>query len=119
NLKSNSSFMVDTVASVETPDAGTVVVKLNTSNSEFPQMAAAPNMAILNSDLMAEHGALADESAPSADSSEPWMLANSAGSGPFVLESYEPNAELRLKRNDAYWRDVQVVPEVVFRQVKD
>lgn len=120
NLQGNSSFMVATIESVEAPDAHTVVVTLNTPNSEFPQIAAAPNMAILNSTLMTDQGAVADETAPSTDTSEAWMLANSAGSGPFVLESYEPNSELRLARNDNYWRDdVTVVPEVVFRQVKD
>jgi len=119
NLKGNASFMTDTIASVDAPDAGTVVIKLNVSNSEFPQIVGAPSMAILNSDVLVAQGALADETAAEKDGAEPWLLANSAGSGPFVLASYEPNAELRLKRNDAYWRAAPGVPEVVFRQVKD
>lgn len=119
NLKGNASFLTDSITSVEAPDAATVVIKLNVSNSEFPQIVAAPMMAILNSDVLIGQGAIADETAAEKDGAEGWLLANSAGSGPFVLTSYEPNAELRLKRNDGYWRAAPGVPEVVFRQVKD
>ncbi|WP_395019715.1 ABC transporter substrate-binding protein [Dongia sp.] len=119
NLKGNAAFFTDSIASIEAPDAHTVLIKLTLANSEFPQMVAAPNMAILNSDVVAEHGGLADEGAAEKDKGEEWLLANSAGSGTFVLEKYEPNAELRLKRNDAYWGKKALVPAVVFRQVKD
>jgi peptide/nickel transport system substrate-binding protein len=119
NLKAGAAFFTDTIASVEAPDAKTVVVKLNIANSEFTQMVAAPSMAIINSDVVAEHGGLADATAAEQDKAEEWLLANSAGSGAFILEKYEPNAELRLKRNDAYWREKAPAPAVVFRQVKD
>ncbi len=119
NLKANASFLADSIASVEAPDAGTVVLKLTMSNSELPQLVGAPNMSILNSDVLIEQGAVADETAAEKDGAEPWLMTHSAGSGPFVLESYEPNAELRLKRSDAYWGTAPAVPEVVFRQVKD
>ncbi|MFO1067871.1 MAG: ABC transporter substrate-binding protein [Geminicoccaceae bacterium] len=119
NLKGNASFLTDSIASIETPDAQTVVVGLTSPNSEFVQVVAATMMAVLNSDVLAAQGALADATAAEKDAAEPWLLAQSAGSGPFVLASYEPNAELRLKRNDAYWGAKPAVPEVVFRQVKD
>lgn len=119
NLKVNASFLTDSIAAIETPDASTVVVDLTGPNSEFVQLVAAPMMAVLNSDVAAAQGALADATAAEKDGAESWLLANSAGSGPFVLAAYEPNAELRLKRNDAYWGAKPAVPEVVFRQVKD
>ena len=119
NLKADASFLTDSVTSIETPDAGTVVFTLTGPNSEFPGVAAAPYLAILNSDVLIEQGAVADATAVDADKGETWLMANSAGSGPFVLDTYEPNAELRLLRNDAYWRTAAGVPGVVFRQVKD
>ncbi|MDQ7249776.1 ABC transporter substrate-binding protein [Dongia sedimenti] len=119
NLKQSSSYLTDTIEQIDTPDARTVVIKLNIPNSEFPQIVAAPTMAILNSDLVAEHGGLADATAADKDGAEQWLMTNSAGSGPFILEKYEPNAELRLKRNDNYWGTKAPAPEVVFRQVKD
>jgi peptide/nickel transport system substrate-binding protein len=75
-------------------------------------------MGIVNSDVAAQHGALADDGA-AKDTAEAWLMTTSAGSGPFVLEKYDPNAELRLKRNDAYWGQKAPAPEVVFREVKD
>lgn len=119
NLKSNTTFMVDPITAIETPDEKTVVLTLAAPNSEYIQILASSYMAILNSDLVAEHGGIADATAADKDTAETWLLENSAGSAPFVLESYEPNAELRLKRNDGYWGSPALVPEVVFRQVKD
>lgn len=120
NIKSSSSFMADPITSIETPDAQTVVLKLAAPNSEFIQILAASYMAVINSDLASANGAVADETAADKDGAENWFLTNSAGSAPFVLSAYEPNAELRLKRNDAYWgANKAQVPEVVIRQVKD
>lgn len=119
NLKTNTTFMVDPITAVEAPDASTVVLRLAAPNSEYIQILASSYMAILNSDLVAKNGGVADATAAEKDKAETWLLTHSAGSGPFVLESYEPNAELRLKRNPSYWGKPAHVPEVVFRQVKD
>jgi peptide/nickel transport system substrate-binding protein len=119
NIKGNASFIADPIASIDTPDAATVVVKLSASNSEFLNQVAAGFLGVINSDVAAANGAIADATAAEKDTSEEWFLSNSAGSGPFVLAAYEPNAELRLARNENYWRTKPVLPEVIFRQVKD
>lgn len=119
NMKGNAAFLADPIASIEAPDAQTVVIKLSASNSEFLNQAAAGFLGVINSDVAIANGALADETTAEKDTSETWFLANSAGSGPFVLVAYEPNAELRLSRNENYWRTKPAVPEVIFRQVKD
>ncbi|MCQ4628706.1 ABC transporter substrate-binding protein [Shinella sp. CPCC 100929] len=119
NIKGNGAFIADPISSIEIPDAQTVIVKLAAPNSEFLNQAAAGFLGIINSDVASENGALADATAVDKDTSENWFLSNSAGSGPFVLASYEPNSELRLKRNENYWRKAPVLPEVIFRQVKD
>ncbi|SUW36722.1 glutathione-binding protein gsiB [Brucella abortus] len=120
NVKGSPSFLADTIASIETPDEATVVVKTRAPNSEFFNVVASPYFGIVNSDVAtteakAENGADAAEK----DNAEAWFLAHSAGSGPFVLSAYEPNSELRLKRNEKYWREAPKVDEVIFRQVKD
>jgi peptide/nickel transport system substrate-binding protein len=119
NIKGNASFLADPIVSVDSPDAQTVVVKLASPNSEFLNQAAAGFLGVINSDVAAANGALADETAAEKDTSETWFLSHSAGSGPFVLAAYEPNAELRLKRSDTYWGTKPAVPEVIFQQVKD
>ncbi|MDB5657389.1 MAG: bacterial extracellular solute-binding s, 5 Middle family protein [Cypionkella sp.] len=119
NIKGSGSFLAEPITGIETPDAQTVVVTLNKPNSEFLNQVAAGFLGVINSDVASANGALSDATAVDKDTSENWFLTASAGSGPFVLASYEPNAELRLKRNDAYWGKPAGVPEVVFRQVKD
>lgn len=119
NLKGSPSFLMDNVVSVEAPDAQTVVVSLKAPSSEFINIISAPYAGIVNSDVAIAAGAKADAEAATSDNAEAWFLQNSAGSGPYVLASYEPNAELRLKRNDAYWREAPAVGEVIMRQVKD
>ena len=63
NLKGSASFLMDNVASIETPDAQTVVVKMVAPNSEFLNIAAAPYTAVVNSKVASATGAMADADA--------------------------------------------------------
>ncbi|MFO1058235.1 MAG: ABC transporter substrate-binding protein [Dongiaceae bacterium] len=119
NLKGSASYMMDGVKSVEAPDAHTVVVTMAAPNSEFIGILAAPNTGIIDSDAAIAQGAQSSAEAAGKDSAEPWFLAHSAGSGPYVLESYKPNDELRLKANPAYWGARPAIDTIVLRQVKE
>ncbi len=119
NMKASASYFMDGVKSIEAPDAHTVVITMAAPNSEFIGIMAAPNTGIINSKAAIAQGALANADAATKDPSEPWFLANSAGSGPYMLDSYKPNDELRLKVNDKYWRAKPAIDAVVLRQVKE
>jgi len=119
NLKGSAAFLVENVTAIEVPDAHTVTVTMASPNSEFLNIVSAPYMAIVNSKVAGAGGAVAEADASSKDNAEGWFLQNSAGSGPYVLTSYSPNSELRLKRNPQYWRSAPAIDDVVFRQVKD
>jgi peptide/nickel transport system substrate-binding protein len=119
NMKGGPSFMMDGVTSIETPDAATVVVTMAAPSSEFLGVLTAPYTGVINSDVAVAAGAVADAEAATKDTSEPWFLENSAGSGPYVLATYRPDDELRLKRNDAYWGTPPAIGEVVIKQTKD
>jgi peptide/nickel transport system substrate-binding protein len=119
NMKASASYFMDGVKSIEAPDAHTVVITMAAPNSEFIGIMAAPNTGIINSKAAIAQGALANADAATKDPSEPWFLANSAGSGPYMLDSYKPNDELRLKVNDKYWRTKPAIDAVVLREVKE
>ncbi|WP_339757105.1 ABC transporter substrate-binding protein [uncultured Hoeflea sp.] len=119
NIKGGIAYILDNVQSIETPDAGTIVVTLTAPNSEFVGSLTAPYAGIINSDVVAEHGGDAGADASTKDTAEQWLLTNSAGAGPYVLESYSPSHELRLKRNDNYWGQKPAVSEFIFLQSKD
>lgn len=118
-LQGGMAWLFETVKSIETPDAHTVVVKLSQPDSEFLGKVIAPYAGIVNSHVAIEHGAKAGKDDAATDSAEPWFLANSAGSGPYALESYSPNDELRFKRNAAYWDKPAAIDEIVIKQTKD
>lgn len=118
NMKGSSSYLVDPVKSIETPDPHTVVIDLTESNSEFLSVLTAPFLSIVNSDVVVAHGGDAGADAATKDTAEAWLLSNSAGSGPFVLSSYSPSHELRLKRNDTYFGKLAGVSEVILQQSK-
>ncbi|ESX78105.1 ABC transporter substrate-binding protein [Mesorhizobium sp. LSHC414A00] len=118
NGQGGNAWTLGTIKSMEAPDSHTVKVQLTQPDGEFLGKVMVSSSAIINSDLAEAHGARAGKDA-GTDPAEPWFLSNSAGSGPFVLAAYSPNAELRLKRNDKYWGQPAGVSEVLFKQVKD
>jgi peptide/nickel transport system substrate-binding protein len=115
-LQGSSSYLVSTIKTIDTPDPGTVKVTLTQSNSAFLAQVNASYLGIINSKAAEAQGATAD---PKTDKAETWFLSNSAGSGPFALESYQQGSELRLKRNDAYWGTKANFPEVVIKETPD
>jgi len=114
-IKGNPSFLMDSVKTVEAPDAHTLVVTLTAPNSEFLGILTAPYTGAVNSDVAAAAGAIAAES----DSAEGWFRDNSAGSGPYVNGGWKPDEELRFDANTNYWGDKPGFAEVVIRQTKD
>ncbi|SCC81150.1 ABC transporter substrate-binding protein [Saliniramus fredricksonii] len=119
NLQGNPSFLMNGVTDIDDSDPGVVVIRTEAPNSELLGILAAPYAAIVQSELAIANGAVSGPGAESDDQAEGWFLSNSAGSGAFVLSSYAPDDELRLVRNDEYWREAGAIRQVVIRQVKD
>lgn len=119
-LKDSPSFFVDGFSSIETPDEGTVVVTFPSPRSNFFLSVTASPTAIINSDVAAQEGkATSGEGADKTDEAEQWFLQNSAGSGPYVLESFEPGSNVKLVRNEKYWGEAPTFPSVEFKNVPD
>ncbi|HUS55541.1 MAG TPA: ABC transporter substrate-binding protein [Thermohalobaculum sp.] len=119
NLKGGASFLAEGIDAADTPNAQTVVVTLSAPDPEFLGKASAPYGAIMNSDVVAEHGAKAGADADSTDQGEAWLLENSAGSGAYVLDSYRPDDELRLVVNPNYYRTAPDASTIVMREAQD
>lgn len=119
NIKGGMAYLLDGVDAVEAPDERTVIIKLKAPNAEFVGSLTAPYTGILNSDVVIANGGDAGADAANKDKAEQWLSANSAGAGPFVLSSFSPNHELRLKRNENYWGNRPAVAEFVMLQTKN
>jgi peptide/nickel transport system substrate-binding protein len=115
-LQGGSSYLVSGIETIETPDAATVNVKLNASNSAFLAQVNAPYLGVMNMKVAQENGATTDLE---TDAAESWFLGNSAGSGPYALAGYTEGNELRLVRNDAYWGTPANFPEVIIKETPE
>jgi peptide/nickel transport system substrate-binding protein len=111
--------MMSGVTSIETPDPKTVIVNMEKPNSEFIGILAAPYTGIINSDVASENGAVAGADAATTDQAETWFLSNSAGSGPYVLDTYRADDELRFRANDKFWGKAPPIKEIVIDQSAD
>lgn len=82
----------------------------------FDVLTALPSFSILDSELVMANGGSLD---PSADSAAEWLNQNSAGSGPFIITSWTPDAEVTLIRNENYWGEKPAIGGITLRQVSD
>lgn len=119
HIKGSAAFLVDSIASIEAPDAATVIVKTKSPNSELVSLLGIPYASILNSDVAIANGATAGADAAASDTADKWLFNNSAGSGPYTLVHYKADDELRLQRNEAYWRAKPKAATIIMKQAAD
>jgi peptide/nickel transport system substrate-binding protein len=84
----------------------TVIVKTATPEPQLLAVLANPATGIVNSRLVREHGGSDAPDASKTDTAESWFnSANSAGagSGPYVVDSYDPSSQVTLRANPRYW----------------
>jgi peptide/nickel transport system substrate-binding protein len=120
NMKGSASYLMAGLKSIDDSDPTTVVATFEAPNSAFLPIAAASYLGIMNSDVVIAQGGSSASDAATADKAGDWFLSNSAGSGPYQVESYTQGEKLVLARNDNYWGPKKpVFPRVTLSQVKD
>ncbi|MEZ4581010.1 MAG: ABC transporter substrate-binding protein [Caldilineaceae bacterium] len=119
NLTGNPSFLADGIASVEAPDDMTVVLTLENPDPSILAKMVFDGFSVVNMDVVMENGGTDAEDAATADTAEEFLNQNSAGSGPYVLESWEPGVETVLVRNENYWGDPAPIGRVIFRNIPE
>ncbi len=118
NLKVSLTYLVDDIASIDMPDDKTVVVTLANPNAEFLNNMNAAYTGIVNSDVAIENGASDAEDADTADTAEPWFIQNSAGSGPYVLDTFSQGDQITMTANPSYWKDPAPISTVTVQQAE-
>lgn len=87
------------IASVAAPAAGTLVITLKQPDVYF--LGKLPKLPIVSPKAIADHKASGDPWATK------WFATNSAGTGPYQLDSWQRNSSINLKKYDGYWRTFQ------------
>ena len=103
NLKATPSFFLAGVESIEAPATDEIVIHLAAADAAFPAKVSSTQVAILNKALAEANGATGGPDAETTDAAEQWFTTQSAGSGPYVLESFQAGDHARLVRNENYW----------------
>jgi peptide/nickel transport system substrate-binding protein len=93
-LKKSASLWIKAVARVEAPAPHTAVFHLEQANSMF-----LPGLRFL---LIVSPKALKEQD--KGDQAQAWLREHTAGTGPYVLERWEPNIISVGRRNPHYWR---------------
>jgi len=118
-LKSNPAFFLSSVEDVLAPDPFTVVLKLKSPNPALLPILSSSSLGVIDSKLVSQKGGDASPDAKDKDKAEPFLMAQSAGTGAYVLERYVPDQEIVLARNPNHWRGAPKLERVVIRNITE
>ncbi|WP_327351614.1 ABC transporter substrate-binding protein [Streptomyces sp. NBC_01304] len=113
DLKGNPSFLLDGVKVAKTDDS-TITLTSKTPNPALPYILPNPVLGILNSKVAKAHGATTD----AKDKAEQYLNSASAGSGPYIIESFNVSNQVVLRANKKYYGDKPAYDKVVIRNVE-
>jgi peptide/nickel transport system substrate-binding protein len=117
NLKGNPSFLMAGVTATAKDDH-TVVLTSDQPNPALPFLITNPSLSIVNSKVVKEHGGTDAADADKTDTAQQWLDKNSAGSGPYTLQSFSTTSEVDVVANPNYWgADKPTYTKVVIRNV--
>lgn len=119
NVKGNPSFLAENIAGVEAIDDYTVAISLYNVNPSF--LAELPNYAfsISSEAIITANGGTSGEDAAETDLAEEFLNSSSAGSGPYILESWEPLVETVLVRNPNYWGEQPYFDRIIIANIAE
>lgn len=94
------------------PEPYTFQVKLEKPNPVFLQIfSLGSNAGILDSKVVQANATAGDPFA------EKWLRNHVAGSGPYILEKYEPGNQVVYTANKNYWKGVPKLEKVIYKTV--
>jgi peptide/nickel transport system substrate-binding protein len=101
-----------TTTQLATPDPYVFTVKLDKPNPLLLQIfSLGSNAAIIDSKVVSAQDTKDDPFA------EKWMRNHVAGSGPYVVEKYEPGNQITYTANKSYWKGAPKLEKVVYKTV--
>jgi peptide/nickel transport system substrate-binding protein len=102
NVKGNPAFLAANIVSATAVDDYTAAVTLEGIDPSFLAKLPFSAFSIVDSKVVKENGGTDAEDASTADTAEAFLNQTSAGSGPYMLEKWDPQVETVLVRNPTY-----------------
>jgi len=119
NLKDNPSFLADTIASVEAADDLTVILTLTQPDPAILAKLVFDAFSVVNAEEVKAQGGTDAADAAETDTAELWFDDNSSGTGPYMLDVYEPTVQTVLVRNPNYWGDAPYFDRIIIRNMPE
>lgn len=109
----NPSFLADPIDSLEAIDDDTVAITLVEARPSFLSEITSAVFSVTNADVVREQGGTDAMDAAETDEAGAYLDSMSAGSGPYILTHWEPQARTELVRNEGYWGEQPYFDRVI------
>lgn len=119
NIKGNPSFLAANFATVEATDPATLVITLTEPDPATLAKLVYGAFSVVSQAQVSANGGTAAADADTTDKAEEWLNANSAGSGPYILEKWDRGVETVLVRNPGYWGEAAPTERIIFRNLPE
>lgn len=119
NLKGNPSFLADSIESMETQGDYTLIFHMKQPDASFLTKLTYCMFAAVDRKTAEANGATNGADAASTDSAKTWFDYNSAGSGPYKIESFTPNSDVVMVRNENYSGAAPYYDKITVKTVTD
>ncbi len=119
NVKGPASRFIEGVAIEAGEEEGTVVLTTPQPDPAFPSKLTYPALAIMNAEVLRQNGGTAGEDAATADTADEFLNSASAGSGPYVMTTFDMVSEVVLERNENYYGEPAAFERIILRNVSN
>lgn len=105
-------ILQENVKDIKAVDKYTVAITIKQPSAYFISTLYNPVAAVVDSKVVKAHE-------KDGDWGEGWLTDHSAGSGPFIIKSWERNVGITLVKNPNYWGPAPKVDKVLIRDIKE
>lgn len=119
NVQSNPSFLADNIMAVEAVDDLTVQITLGEPSPSFLAEMVNSAFSVANDSEVIAAGGTNAEDAAETDTAREFFDQTSAGTGPYILESWTPQEETVLVRNPNYWGEAPFFDRVIIVNIPE
>ncbi len=119
NVRAQPSFLADPIVSVEAVDDQTVTITLAEPRPSFLSELTNPAFSVVNAEVVRAEGGTDAEDAAETDAAVDYLDQTSAGTGPYMLESWTPQEETVLVRNPNYWGEAPFFERIIIVNIPE
>lgn len=119
NVQGSPSFLAANIADVVANEDGTVTFTLSEVDPGFLALLANNAFSITDSQIITENGGTAADDAAESDGAEAYLNDTSAGTGPYILETWERGVQTVLVRNPDYWGEQPYFDRVIIQNIPE